>query len=149
MPIKSVKMKISKNKKMRFFLMSQWSFNPKIRFLGQKVCHVARPQTHTQTHIHTHRHTRKWILRAPFQGFRIFPFNLSSRIGPIPRSKGMSCSPFTGRTDRHADRQSDYWGRPFRVSGFSSSTYHHKSAKYRLFIPSAISTSQSATQPGS
>ena len=37
MPIKSVKMKISKNKKMRFFLMSQGSLNPKIRFLGQKV----------------------------------------------------------------------------------------------------------------
>ena len=83
MPIKSVKMKISKNKKICFFLMSQGSFNLKIRFLGQKVCHVARPQTHTQTHIHTYRHTRKWILRAPFQGFKIFPFNLSSRIGPI------------------------------------------------------------------
>ena len=40
-------MKISKNKKMRFFLMSQGSFNPKIRFLGQKVCPVARRQTHT------------------------------------------------------------------------------------------------------
>ena len=48
MPIKSVKMKISKNKKMHFFLMSQGSFNPKIRFLGQKVCSVAR--LHTDTH---------------------------------------------------------------------------------------------------
>ena len=35
---------------MHFFLMSQGSFNPKIRFLGQKVCPVARPQTDTQTH---------------------------------------------------------------------------------------------------
>ena len=35
---------------MRFFLMSQGSFNPKIRFLGQKVCSVACVQTHTQTH---------------------------------------------------------------------------------------------------
>ena len=42
-------MKISKNKKMRFFLMSQGSFSPKIRFLGQKVCFVARVQTHTLT----------------------------------------------------------------------------------------------------
>ena len=50
MPIKSVKMKISKNKKMRFFLMSQGSLNPKIRFLGQKMCSVARLQTHRQTH---------------------------------------------------------------------------------------------------
>ena len=49
MPIKSVKMKISKNKKMRFFLMSQGSLDPKIRFLGQKVCSVARVQTDTQT----------------------------------------------------------------------------------------------------
>ena len=30
----------------------------------------------------TDRHTRKWILRAPFQGFRTFSFNLTSRIGP-------------------------------------------------------------------
>ena len=43
-------MKISKNKKMRFFLMSQGSFNPKIRFLGQKVCPVAPVQTDGQTH---------------------------------------------------------------------------------------------------
>ena len=49
MPIKSVKMKISKNKKMRFFLMSQGSLDPKIRFIGQKVCSVARVQTDTHT----------------------------------------------------------------------------------------------------
>ena len=49
MPIKSVKMKISKNKKMRFFLMSQWSLNPRIRFLGQKLWSVARVQTDGQT----------------------------------------------------------------------------------------------------
>ena len=49
MPIKSVKMKISKNKKMRFFLMSQGSLNPKIRFLGQKVWPVACAQTHRVT----------------------------------------------------------------------------------------------------
>ena len=57
MPIKSVKMKISKNKKMRFFLMSQGSLDPKIRFIGQKVCSVARVQTDRQTHRHTDRHT--------------------------------------------------------------------------------------------
>ena len=48
MPIKSVKMKISKNKKMCFFLMSQGSLDLKIRFLGQKVCPVACLQTHTK-----------------------------------------------------------------------------------------------------
>ena len=54
MPIKSVKMKISTNKKMRFFLISQGSLNPKIRFLGQKVCSVsvAHIQTDRQTDTH-------------------------------------------------------------------------------------------------
>ena len=51
MTIKSVKMNISKNKKMLFFLMSQGSFNPKIRFLGQKVCPVAHGQTDRQTGV--------------------------------------------------------------------------------------------------
>ena len=37
------------SKKMRFFLMSQGSFSPKIKFLGQKVCSVARGQTDRQT----------------------------------------------------------------------------------------------------
>ena len=41
MPVKSVKIKISKNKKMRFFLMSQETFDPKIGFIGHKVCTVA------------------------------------------------------------------------------------------------------------
>ena len=35
---------------MRFFLMSQGSFNPKNRFLGQKVCPVARGQMDSRTH---------------------------------------------------------------------------------------------------
>ena len=50
MPIKNVKIKILKNKKMRFFLMSQGSLDPKIWFLGQKVCSVARGRMDTQTH---------------------------------------------------------------------------------------------------
>ena len=58
--------------------MSQGALNPKIRFLGQKVCSVA----HIQTDRHTDKHARKWIQRALFQGFRIF----SSRIGPIEPS---------------------------------------------------------------
>ena len=68
MSIKSVKMKISKNKKMSFFLMSQRSLNPKNRFLGQKLCSVARGQTHTQTH--TKVNTEDTLS------------HLSSRIGP-------------------------------------------------------------------
>ena len=42
MAVKSVKIKIRKT---LFFIISQRSFNPKIRFLGQKVCSVARVQT--------------------------------------------------------------------------------------------------------
>ena len=53
MPIKGVKIQISKNKKMRFFLMSQGLFNPKIKFLGQKVCSVARVQTDRRTDTQT------------------------------------------------------------------------------------------------
>ena len=68
MPIKSVKMKISKNKKMRFFLMSQGSLDPKIRFLGQKVCSVARVQTHRQTHRHESEYRGH-----PFRVSGIFP----------------------------------------------------------------------------
>ena len=77
MPIKSVKMKISKNKKMLFFLMSQGSLDPKIWFLGQKMWPVTRAHTDKNTDRHT-----EWLLWAPFQGFRIFSFNQSSRIGP-------------------------------------------------------------------
>ena len=63
---------------MCYFLMSQGSFNPKIRFLVEKVCPVACLHTDRQTDGQT-----EWLLWAPFQGFRIFSFNLSSRIGPI------------------------------------------------------------------
>ena len=56
MPIKIVKIKISKKQKKLFFLMSQGSLNPKIRFLGQKVCPVA----HSHTDRQTHRHTDRW-----------------------------------------------------------------------------------------
>ena len=77
MPIKSVKMKISKNKKMRFFLMSQGSLTPKIRFLGHKVCPVARVRTDTHESDY-------WGHPFRVSGFFFkFSFNLSSRRGPI------------------------------------------------------------------
>ena len=62
-------MKISKNKKMRFFLMSQGSLDPKITFLCQKVCSVARVQTDTQTHRHT---DTKVNTEDTFSGFQDF-----------------------------------------------------------------------------
>ena len=52
--IKSVNMKISKKQKMRFLLISQGSLNPKIRFLGQKMCSVAWLRTDRQTHTDRH-----------------------------------------------------------------------------------------------
>ena len=61
-------MKISKKQKKNFFLMSRGSFNPKIRFLGQKVCPVAR--SHTDTH--THRVTTVSTLSG-FQNFSLQP----------------------------------------------------------------------------
>ena len=48
--LKGPKIKISKNKKLRFFLMSQGVLCQKIRFLGQKLWPVAREQTDRHTH---------------------------------------------------------------------------------------------------
>ena len=45
--------------------MSQGSLYPKITFLCQKVCSVAREQTDT--------HTRKWIQMTPFRDSGIYP----------------------------------------------------------------------------
>ena len=61
-------MKISKNKKMRFFLMSQGSLDPKIRFIGQKVCSVTCVQTDRQTHRHESEYTGH-----PFRVLGFFP----------------------------------------------------------------------------
>ena len=58
--------------------MSQGSFSPKIRFLGQKVCSVDRTQTDRQTD--TKVNTEDTL--SGFQDFSKFSFNLSSRSGP-------------------------------------------------------------------
>ena len=67
----AIKTHVSLAIKMCFFLMSQGSLNPKIRFLGQKVCSVARERTD--------RHESDYCGHP----FRSFSFNLSSKIGPI------------------------------------------------------------------
>ena len=69
-------MKISKNKKMRFFLMFQGSLNTKIRFLGQKVCSVAREHTDRQTDGRTDRQTdthESDYCGHPFRVSGVFP----------------------------------------------------------------------------
>ena len=81
MPIKSVKMKISINKKTHFFLMSQGSFNPKITFLGQKLCPVARVQTDRQTHM-------KMTTVGTLSGFQ--EFFLQPTIKDRPNENGYS-----------------------------------------------------------
>ena len=56
MPKTTSILKISKNKKNAFFLMFQGPLKQKIRFLAQKMCPVARGQTHnsqTDTKVKT------------------------------------------------------------------------------------------------
>ena len=54
--------------------MSQGSLDPKIWFLGQKVCSVARIQTDTQTDWHTDRHESEYRdTLSGFQGFFLQP----------------------------------------------------------------------------
>ena len=50
--------------------MSQWLLNPKIRFLGQKMCSVAHLRTDTQTDTHTHRSD---YCGHPFRFSGVFP----------------------------------------------------------------------------
>ena len=52
--------------------MSQGSFDPKIRFLGQKVCPVARSRTDRHTHRQTDRVTTEGTL-SWFQDFFLQP----------------------------------------------------------------------------
>ena len=78
MPIKSVKIEISK--KMSFFLMSNGSFNPKIRFLSQNDGGLCSPRTGTHTHTHTHTHTythTHTLADTPESEYRGQPFRVA------------------------------------------------------------------------
>ena len=76
--LKGPKIKISKNKKLRFFLMSQGVLFQKIRFLGQKPWPVAGEHTHT----HTHRHTEVLIPEYPIKA-SVFQASACDMSGPI------------------------------------------------------------------
>ena len=136
--VKSVKMQISKNKNMCIFLMSQVSPNPKIRFLSQKVCPVAR----SQTDRHTDRVTTEG---HPFRVSCFFPsayhqgsaqnafLSHVSRIIQPPKKIGSqvkrcALQPANRQIHRHTHiHESEYRGHPFRVSGIFPSTYHQGS----------------------
>ena len=82
-------MKISKNKKMRFFLMSQGSLDPKIRFLGQRVCSVAREQTHRhKSEYRGHPFRVSGIINSTYhQGsVQLYMANLEDRDSPTKTS---------------------------------------------------------------
>ena len=83
--------KILKNKKMRFFLMSQGSLDPKIRFLGQKVCSVARE--HTDRHTHTHTKVTTEGTLSGFQEFFLQPIIKDFCIATMDISKSI-CAKF-------------------------------------------------------
>ena len=60
--------------------MFQGSLDPKIRFLGQKVCSVARLHTHTDTHRSEYR-------GHPFRVSRIFPSTYHQ--GSVQKQQGV------------------------------------------------------------
>ena len=97
MPIKSVKMNISKNKKMQN-VPGQGSFNPINRFLGKMVCFVAREHTDRQIHRLTYTDTEDTL--SGFQDvFLQFIIKDRSNI-ENPSQKIISLSPricFRGR----------------------------------------------------
>ena len=98
---KRKKMKISKNKKNAFFLMSQGSFDPK---LGSQVkrCALQPGQRQTDTHTDTHIDTKK--------EYRGYPLRVSVKC------------PCQSRLTKKKKRTR-------RVSGFFSSTYHQGSVQ--------------------
>ena len=103
MPIKSVKMKISKNKKNVFFLMSQGSL---AQILHSWVKNCDR-QLEAQTLLVLYKEKIAFLSHVP---------RITQPKKQVPGSKGMLCSPRTD-TLTHT-RESEYRGHPFRVSGF-------------------------------
>ena len=111
MTLKMSFFKISKNKKMRFFLMSQGPFSPKIRFLGQKVSSVARRQTDRKV---------KMVLKIPF--FKIsknkkLSFFLMSQGSFSPKIRFL-CQKVCSVARTQTDRQTRKWIQRTPFQGF-------------------------------
>ena len=114
------KCKNSKNKNMYFFLMSQGSLNPKIRFLSQDVCPVARSQMDRQT--------RKVKTEDTLSGFQDF------FLQPIIKDRP--------NTQLQSDKQKTYilskhWGNIFYTAIFFKIFYFYFSNK--LNVKKAVS----------
>ena len=123
---------IKKIKKDCFILMSQGSINQKIRFLGQKVCHVAREQTGTKvTTVCTLSGFQEFFLFIKDRPKMRFFLIAQGSFNPKIRFLGQKVCPVArSRTDTQTDRhQSEYRGHPFRVSGIFPSTFHQGSAQ--------------------
>ena len=71
--------------------MSQGSLNPKIRFLGQKVCLVARGRTDRQTDTHTDTHESDYC-GHPFRVSGVLPstYHQGSAKKTISTVKGIT-----------------------------------------------------------
>ena len=115
-------MKISKNKKMRFFLMSQGSLNQKIRFLDQKVCPVDRSQQDTQTEP----------LTVTLSGFQDFFLQAIIKDWPNRALLVQDClNCFTVTTQKNIDHSMDrsylhvQHARGVTVKGTSSSVHQY------------------------
>ena len=86
MPVKCVKMKILKKKNTYiFFLKSQGSFNPKIRFLCQKSVFCS-PITDRQKHRQTHTNVTTMGSGHPF---RVSVFHTHTRTSEDVQSRYM------------------------------------------------------------
>ena len=98
--LKGPKIKISKNKKLRFFLMSQGVLCQKIRFLGQKLWPLAGEQTDIQTETHTEISITEDTIRAS-----VFKASASGMSGPIITKMIIAA---TTTTTKHHNKNNNY-----------------------------------------
>ena len=110
MRIKSVKTKISKKNKLCVFSHVIRITQPKKVPRSKDVTCSPRTGTHTNTQTRV-------TTEAPFQGFGIFFFNLSSRIGPIITKLYYETSSCL-RLKRGRFLTRDHMGSPLKIQNF-------------------------------